>query len=372
MIDSGNEDAHKKFVEISEAYDCLSTATTRKIYDQYGHEGLENHKKGGNGGGGHDPFDIFSRFFGGGGHSGNYNGQRRGHNMEVQLALPLRDFYNGRELEFTVDKQVICEECEGSGSADGHVEHCTKCNGRGIVIQKHMLAPGMYQQVQAHCDQCGGRGKSIKNPCPICAGQRVVRKPISFSASIEKGMGKGNRIVFENEADESPDYIAGDLIVNLAEETPALGTMDNEATRTDGTFFRRKGKDLFWREILSLREAWMGDWTRNLTHLDGHIVQLSRKRGEVVQPHLVEVIPGEGMPVYRDGHMHDHHDRDPSEDVGALHVEYVVIIPDQMDAAVEKQFWDLWEGIRGKKGRVDLGVDSGRPPVVISDAHDEL
>ena len=60
-------------------------------------------------------------------------------------------------------------------------------------------------------------------------------------------------------------------------------------------------KDLFWREVLSLREAWMGDWTRNITHLDGHVVQLSRKRGEVVQPNQVEVVPDEGMPVW---HQH--------------------------------------------------------------------
>src|ERR1700742_4717749 len=51
----------KKFIEVTEAYEALSDSTTRKIYDQYGHEGLENHKRGAGAGGGHghDPFDLF-------------------------------------------------------------------------------------------------------------------------------------------------------------------------------------------------------------------------------------------------------------------------------------------------------------------------
>lgn len=331
----------------------LSTTSTRKIYDQYGHEGLRQHKQGG--GGGHDPFDLFSRFFGGGGHFGHGHGQRRGPDMEVHLSIPLRDFYVGRDVEFNVEKQQICEACEGSGSEDGEVEMCDRCGGRGMVIQKHMLAPGIFQQVQMGCDQCGGKGKKIRRPCPVCHGTRVVRKPVSLSASVERGMSKGARVVFENEGDESPDWVAGDLVVVLIEQEPALGASDGE--RTDGTFFRRKGKDLFWKEVLSLREAWMGDWTRNLTHLDGHLVQLSRKRGEVVQPLAVETVKGEGMPIWHEGHMHEH---DQGEEFGSLNVEYTVVLPDQMDGEMGNDFFALWEKWRKKNG-VDLGKDSGRP-----------
>ncbi|KAL1967862.1 hypothetical protein VTN77DRAFT_2551 [Rasamsonia byssochlamydoides] len=359
----GDETAQKKFVDIAEAYEVLSTPSTRKIYDQYGHEGLKQHQQGGGGHAAHDPFDLFSRFFGGGGHFGHAGGHRKGPDMEVRLQLPLRDFYTGREVEFQVEKQQICESCEGSGSADGKVEVCDKCGGRGVVIQKHMLAPGMFQQVQMGCDKCGGKGKTIKKPCPVCHGHRVVRRPVPMSATIEPGMGKGTRIVFENEADESPDWVAGDLVVILAEQEPELGANDGE--RTDGTFFRRKGKDLFWKEVLSLREAWMGDWTRNLTHLDGHIVHLGRKRGEVVQPLTVETVRGEGMPIWHEGHLHEHHG---DEEFGNLYVEYTVVLPDQMESGMEKDFWALWEKWRKKNG-VDLLKDSGRP---VPSSKDEL
>ena len=63
----GDETAREKFVEIADAYDVLSTPTTRKIYDQYGYEGVEQHHQGGSAGRpANDPFDLFSLFFGGG------------------------------------------------------------------------------------------------------------------------------------------------------------------------------------------------------------------------------------------------------------------------------------------------------------------
>jgi DnaJ-related protein SCJ1 len=105
----------------------------------------------------------------------------------------------------------------------------------------------------------------------------------------------------------------------------------------------------------------MGGWTRNLTHLDGHIVPLSRQRGEVVQPGTVEVVQNEGMPLWR-------HEGDTPA-FGALHVEYVVVLPDEMEKGMEKDFFDVWEKWRKRRG-VDLRQDSGRP--MPKSPHDEL
>lgn len=272
--------------------------------------------------------------------------------MEVQIKVPLRDFYNGKEHEFNIEKQHICEKCEGTGSADGKVDTCGQCKGHGAVMRKHMLAPGIFQNVQMACDQCGGKGKTIKHPCKECGGARVVRKISSHTLYVEKGSARGSKVVYENEADASPDYVAGDLVVYVEELDPELGESDEE--RVDGSFFRRKGRDMFWKEVLSLREAWLGDWTRNLTHLDGHVVQLSRKRGETVQPGAVEVVSGEGMPLTNEEGDHS------NEQFGLLHVEYLVVLPDQMEKIMEKDFQNLWDKWRRQKG-VDLGKDIGRP-----------
>ena len=60
-----NPKAEDKFKQISEAYDTLSSEEKRAQYDQFGHDaftrGPSNHQSG------HDPFDVFNSFFGGGG-----------------------------------------------------------------------------------------------------------------------------------------------------------------------------------------------------------------------------------------------------------------------------------------------------------------
>lgn len=358
----GDESVHQKFVEIADAYEALSDSTLRRVYDQHGHEGVERHKQqSGSGRPAHaDPFNLFSRFFGGGGHFGH--GERRGPNMEARVAVPLRDFYNGAEHEIRIEKQAICSACEGSGSEDGKRETCGKCNGHGMVIQKAQLAPGIFQQMQMQCDQCGGQGQTIKHKCKVCGGAKVVREAETHRLVVEKGLPRNGRVVFENEADESPDWTAGDLVIQVVEKDPEIGNGNEKHDRVDGNFFRRKGDDLLWREVLSLREAWLGDWTRNLTHLDGHTVRLSRKRGQVVQPGAVELVAGEGMPVH-------HHEQGP--EFGNLVVEYTVVLPDQMESGMEKDFWSTWEKWRLKKG-VDLEKDAARPPPAKGDGHDEL
>lgn len=284
--------------------------------------------------------------------------------MEVRIEVPLRDFYTGASHEFNIEKQHICEECEGSGSADGAVETCNVCGGRGVVIRKQELAAGIYQQVQMGCNKCGGKGKTIKRPCKVCHGERVVRKVATHTLEVEKGAARGARVVYENEADASPDFVAGDLVVILAEREATAGTTDgteSDEERTDGAFFRRKGKDLFWKEVLSLREAWMGEWQRNLIHLDGHTVKLSRKRGVVVQPGQVDVIRGEGMPLSVDEIEDRRGTEMEAERYGNLVVEYIVILPDRMEQGMRKDFWGLWEKWRKKYGKVDVEKEAGRP-----------
>ncbi|KKA29607.1 hypothetical protein TD95_000711 [Thielaviopsis punctulata] len=362
---NGDDIAKEKFVQVSEAYEILSNSETRSIYDTHGHDGIKRHKEGAGGrSGSHDPFDLFSRFFGGGGHFDQR--QRRGPNMELKVGMSLRDFYNGVNTELEWEKQHICEECSGTGSADGHFDTCQQCGGHGVRIVKQFLAPGMYQQMQVACDACGQRGKIIKHKCKACGGSRVVRKATPIQLSVGRGAKRDSRIVYENEADADPDWVAGDLILTLTERTPSLD--EDNPDHVDGVFFRRRDDDLYWTEMLSLREAWMGGWTRNITHLDGHVVQLKRSRGQVVQPGHVERIAGEGMPIW-----HEHGDDVYHETkFGALYVEYVVVLPDQMESAMEKEFYELWQKWHGKIG-VNLDEDLGRPAKGVRDGgHDEL
>ena len=68
---------------------------------------------------------------------------------------------------------------------------------------------------------------------------------------------------------------------------------------------------------------------------------------------MVEVLEGEGMPIWRG-------EDEIAETYGRLLVEYVVVLPDQMESAMEKEMWAVWDKWRRKSG-IDLGKDSGRP-----------
>ena len=82
--------AKNQFIKVSEAYDVLGDAKKRKIYDQFGDEGIKNFEQhgdprgqggfggfGGGGGGGMNIEDIIGAFFGGGGGGGRQQRRRR-------------------------------------------------------------------------------------------------------------------------------------------------------------------------------------------------------------------------------------------------------------------------------------------------------
>lgn len=353
-----NQTAHDRFVELSAAYEDLSNPELRQIYDQHGREALDQYKQrqgapggpgGGPGGAHRDPFDFFARFFGGQNGFGGQQGVRRGPDLEVRIHIPLRDFFAGNpSLEFEIEKQMLCDRCQGSGSADGRMERCGGCGGQGVRVQKHMIAPGMFQQVQMQCPDCGGRGQKITTPCAHCSGRKVVRRRTKHEIVIEPGLPRGSRLRFEGDAEEGPDFEPGDLIVHVEEKEPERAGGGG----LDGVFFRRRGRDLFWKEVLGLREAWMGGWKRSLTHLDGNTVELGRAKGKVVQPGAVEKIVGRGMPAWE------------GEGLGDLYVEYTLVLPDLMEGKMRGEFADVWERWRKKGGFVeDLGRDIGRPDV---------
>jgi DnaJ family protein A protein 1 len=109
---NSSPEAGEKFKEISMAYEVLSNPEKRRIYDQHGEQGI---KEGGGGGHGFSsPMDIFDMFFGGGfGGGGRPRGPRRTKNIMHQLSVSLEDMYNGTTRKLALQKNVICDSCEG-------------------------------------------------------------------------------------------------------------------------------------------------------------------------------------------------------------------------------------------------------------------
>lgn len=213
----GDADAEIKFKECAEAYEVLSDDSKRKIYDQFGHEGL---KRGG-GPATHDfsrmdVQDIFSMFndifagggFGGfaGGRPGQRGGPARGYDLETEIEITLDDVLKGceREVEFT--RMDACEKCAGTGAKPGSKPvKCPTCSGQGKVQQTGL--GGMFRMV-TECPACGGRGQIIKDFCDSCRGKGRVPKKRKLSVRIPPGIADGQAVRVRGEGEPPPPQIS--------------------------------------------------------------------------------------------------------------------------------------------------------------------
>ena len=255
----------------------------RQLYDQYGKDGVDN---GGGGGGGHSPEDIFSMFFGGGGGGGRgRGGPQKGEDIVHSIKVSLEDLYNGKTVRLAISRNKPCGDCEGRGGKLGAEKACGDCHGRGVRIQLRQIGPGMVQQMQSVCPACRGACKTMeeKDKCKACKGQKVYKDRKVLEVGIEKGMKHGQKIKFSGEADEVPGTIPGDVIIVVQEK--------------EHENFKRKGADLVHSVELTLSEALCG-FTRVITQMDGRLLKIESKAGEVLKQDAVKVIAGEGMYTY--------------------------------------------------------------------------
>lgn len=272
----GNEQANKKFAEISNAYEVLSSAEKRKIYDRYGEEGLKQHQQG------DDPDaaqDIFSSFFGGFGFGRRPEEPQTptGDDVEVDLECTLEDLYLGKTMQVNRDKDVYQT---GKGTR--------KCNCKQKVVTRQM-GPGMYQQYTTEqCEQC-------PNVVP-------VREQESLTVEVLPGMADGQDILFFEHGEHVVDGDPGGLRFLIRVKKHPL--------------FKRKGDDLQYTAHITLKEALVG-FDKTIQHLDGHEVRL--QSASIVKPGQKVRIEGEGMPVYEHGNK-----------FGNLYVTYVVDFPNEL------------------------------------------
>ena len=176
--------------------------------------------------------------------------------------MSLEEIFSGASFDMEINKQVICPVCRGSGAkSHDDVKDCHSCHGNGVKIVRHQIAPGMFQQVQVECDVCRGKGKIIKSKCPHCQGSKVKRGSHEITVTIERGVPNGQKIVFDGEADESPDASAGNLVLVVVTDPHPI--------------FTRIAHNLYMTETISLQEALLG-FKRSIKHLDGSLVKFSR------------------------------------------------------------------------------------------------
>ncbi|MEI2455138.1 MULTISPECIES: molecular chaperone DnaJ [Lysobacter] len=251
----GDKAAEASFKECKEAYEVLSDANKRRAYDQHGHAAFEHGMGGGAGGPGFaDMGDIFGDIFGNifGGAGGGQRGPRRGADIGYVMELTLEEAVGGVEKQIEIPTLDECETCKGSGSADGKIETCSTCNGRGQV----RFQRGIFSMQQA-CPHCNGRGQTIANPCGDCHGQGRVERTKTLQVKIPAGVDNGDRIRLTGEGEAGPaGSPPGDLYV--------------EVRVREHEIFQREGDDLHCEVPIRISQAALGDSIRVPT-LDGEV-----------------------------------------------------------------------------------------------------
>jgi len=204
-VNPGNKQAEERFKEIAQAYDVLSDPEKRKVYDEFGMEGLQAgfdaararaagewaERAGGfesaaGGFGRYSNFeDIFGNIFGGGMHPG----PQPGADLEAALEINLLDAIRGASTQIGIDRPEVCNTCGGSGNDKASETVCPECKGSGHV----QMGRGPMSFART-CPRCGGAGRVGTRACPTCNGRGQTVHRERLNVHIPAGVDTGSRV----------------------------------------------------------------------------------------------------------------------------------------------------------------------------------
>lgn len=256
----GDKSAEAKFKEVSEAYEVLSDENKKRVYDQYGEEGLKGSGMGGMGSGGFSSMEEALKTFMGafGSMGGNGGGSifesffgfdsssderelRKGASKKVNITISFDEAITGVDKEIAITNYVTCSRCSGSGAKSSRdIKTCPACQGSGQLFQTR----GFFS-MSTTCSNCNGEGKIITNPCEECRGLGRIRQKQKVKIHIPAGVDNNMRLKMTGYGDAGEaSAAAGDLYVFI-----------NVKSHED---FRRDGDDVYINIPITFTEAALG------------------------------------------------------------------------------------------------------------------
>ncbi|MEA2428466.1 MAG: molecular chaperone DnaJ [Thermoleophilaceae bacterium] len=282
-VNQEDPEAEEKFKEAAEAYEILSDAERRAVYDRYGHEGLDSRGFHSSFGGFGSFADIFDAFFGGGDpFGGGAGGVAQGGDVMVSVDITLEQAASGAKVEVSYEAVDTCERCHGNQAEPGTpIETCKRCGGAGQLRTVSRTAFGQLVRSQV-CDACGGDGRVPTVPCSECGGRGRTAVTRTLDVDIPAGIADEQRIRLTGRGHAGErGGPPGDLyvLVHVAQDER----------------FVRDGSDLVTIVNLPAPQAALGA-TVTVATLDGD-EELHIAAG--TQPGTVLTLQGKGMPSLR-------------------------------------------------------------------------
>jgi molecular chaperone DnaJ len=321
-LNPGDKSAEEKFKQVQEAYDVLSDAKKRQMYDQFGFDAerrdagpVEQAPPGSHfdfggfdfGGSSGTSFrDLFGQFFRGGAGVEGTGEAEPGSDLEYQVRIGFGEAVRGTVKKLTITRLDTCETCKGAG-ATGSPQVCSVCKGTGQVSQK-----SGQMRFNLACPRCGGTGRE-RAACRTCGGEGRVRRTDTIEVRIPAGVDTGSRVRVPGRGNAgthgSPP---GDFYLVIEVEPHP--------------FFQRRGGDLYVTVPITVPEASLGAKIEVPT-LDGRAllrVPPATSSGQKLR------LRERGMPPVR-----------TSGKRGDLYVELQVVVPKPVDERVRNLLQEL-------------------------------
>ncbi len=328
----GDAECVARMKEINQAYAVLCDGEKRRLYDAYGHAGLDGYTQA-------DIFrgadfgDIFRDLgFGGFGFGDGIfeslfgrsrtttRERRRGADLRYNLDVSLEEAAAGVEKSIKIPRRRTCSSCRGSGAKEGAASTCERCRGTGQMVTERRSGIGVFRQISV-CSACQGTGRHIKEPCSLCEGNGVIEEEHELTVSIPRGVDSGHTIRLEGQGDSADGEITpGDLYVVISVQKHEI--------------FERHGDDLYMGKDVGLAQAALGV-TLLVPSLDGE-VNLSIPAG--TQNGTLLRVKGKGMPKLGSRHR------------GDLYVVAKVVTPERLTDE-QQELLRRFEQLEAEKGQ---------------------